>query len=100
MDVEKIELIGLALPFKTTNENGQSTTDCGNLWQKFENEKFLEKITERLSDEIFAVYHNYEGNQTKLFSYFIGCKVKPGALVPKGMNTFTIMNGRYHKATA
>src|SRR5690349_14738453 len=29
-------LMGLKLNNKTTNENGQSGIDCGNLWQKFE----------------------------------------------------------------
>ncbi|MBS4066709.1 MAG: effector binding domain-containing protein [Chitinophagaceae bacterium] len=100
MEIEKIELIGLVLPAKTTNENGQSGIDCGNLWQKFENERYLEKVSDRLSDEIFAVYYNYEGNQTKPFSYFIGCKVKPGTKVPDGMDSFVIQNGKYQKKTA
>ncbi len=100
MNIEKIELIGLALQSKTTNENGQSGIDCGTLWQKFENEKFLEKIPERLSDEIIAVYHHYEGDHTKPFSYFIGCKVAPGTIAPKGMDSFMIMNGNYLKKTA
>lgn len=100
MNIEKIELIGLALPSKTTNENGQSSIDCGNLWQEFENERYLERISDRLSDEIFAVYHEYEGDQTKPFSYFIGCKVQPGTKVPKGMTAFIIENGNYQKKTA
>lgn len=38
---ESFKLIGLKLDHKTTNENNQSSTDCGNLWQKFKKKKFL-----------------------------------------------------------
>jgi len=30
------KLIGLKLEGKTTNRGGQSSRDCGNLWQTFE----------------------------------------------------------------
>jgi len=73
---DEFKLIGLKLNNKTTNESGRSGIDCGNLWQKFETENFVEKIPGRLSDEIYAVYYDYEGDHTKPFSYFIGCKVK------------------------
>lgn len=90
--IEKTEfkLIGLKLDHKTTNEGGQSSIDCGNLWQKFETEKFAESIPNKLSDEIYAVYYEYEGNYTKPFSYFIGCKVKNDANVPQGMENLIV----------
>ncbi len=37
-----VKLIGLKLDKKTTNEGGQSSIDCGNLWQKYETERFAE----------------------------------------------------------
>jgi predicted transcriptional regulator YdeE len=37
-------LVGLKLENKTTNENNQSSTDCGNLWQQFERENIFERI--------------------------------------------------------
>ena len=70
--MEEITLIGLSLKTKTTNANGQSNIDCGNLWQEFEKENYADKIPGKLSDEILAVYHQYEGDYTKPFSYFIG----------------------------
>jgi predicted transcriptional regulator YdeE len=100
MDIESFELIGLKLKSKTTNENGQSGIDCGNLWQRFENGKFLEKVPERLSDAIFAVYHDYGDDWTKSFSYFIGCRVKSGTSTPEGMDSLTIKGGTYQKRMA
>ena len=64
-------LVGLKLENKTTNENNQSSTDCGNLWQKFEREKIFELIPNKVTNEIYAVYFDYEKDETKPFSYFI-----------------------------
>ena len=100
--MEKIEktafkLIGLKLGHKTTNEGGQSGIDCGNLWQKFEIENFATNIPDKLSEEIYAVYYEYEGDYTKPFSYFIGCKVKIDAEVPQGMDYLIIPSGSFTK---
>ena len=95
-----IHLIGLALTKKTTNKNGQSNIDCGKLWQEFEAKNIAYKIHEKLSDEVFAVYHNYEGDHTQPFSYFIGCKVPKDTKIPDGMQALTIPAGRFDKRTA
>lgn len=98
--IESIHLTGLALKHKTTNENGQSNIDGGNLWQKFTTGGYAEKIPEKLSEELFAVYHEYEGDHTKPFSYFIGCRVPAGTAPPEGMDSLTIPAGSYLKLTA
>ena len=95
--IDEIKLIGLSLANKTTNLNGQSYTDCKNLWHQFENLKYADIIPEKLSDEIFGVYYGYEGDNTKPFNYFIGCKVNSFLTLPKGLQCFTIPGGLYHK---
>ena len=97
---ESFKLIGIALPSKTTNKNGQSGIDCGNLWQKFEKGNYMQKISGKLSDEIIAVYYNYEGDYTQPFSYFIGCKTNEDAMVPEGLESLTIEKGNYTKIIA
>lgn len=98
--MEKITLIGLKLPLKTTNENNQSMKDCGELWSRFETEEIAKKIPNKLSDEVFAVYFDYEGDYTQPFSYFIGCKVQEGTELPVDLDKLTIPAGRYQKVTA
>ena len=93
-------LIGLSLGKKTTNKNGQSARDCGNLWNKFENEKVIDKIPDKLSTEILAVYHEYEGDHTQPFSYFIGCKVKEGTEIPRDLSSIFIAKGDYRRIDA
>lgn len=100
MRIDKFKLVGLLLNQRTTNVNGQSGIDCGNLWQKFETENFAERIPDKLSEEIYAVYFDYEGDHTKPFSYFIGCKVKPEKEAPKGMDSLLIPDMVYSKIIA
>lgn len=95
MKKETFRLMGLALEHKTTNENGQSNKDCGSLWQKFEKDKIFNKIPGKISDEIYAVYHDYEGGHMDPFAYFIGCKVDASATVPQGLTSITIPEQEY-----
>jgi len=96
----EFKLIGLKLENRTNNENGQSSIDCGNLWQKFEKENFAERIPDKLSDEIYAVYFDYESDHTKPFSYFIGCKVQIGTHTPQDMVDLIIPAGSFIKVIA
>ncbi|CAN5914992.1 hypothetical protein BH11BAC7_BH11BAC7_20170 [soil metagenome] len=98
--LEQFKLIGLSLGRKTTNENVQSAIDCGYLWQKFEKENYADKITGKISDEIIAVYYEYEGDHTKPYSYFIGYKVNANAVVPEGLDSIIIPKANYQQLTA
>jgi predicted transcriptional regulator YdeE len=100
VSIEEFKLTGISLLSKTTNENGQSAIDCGNLWQQFEKGNCMDKIPGRLSDEIVAVYYDYEGDHTKPFSYFIGCKVADHSQVPEDFKSITIPAGKYEKIVA
>ncbi len=94
------KLIGLQLPYKTSNINGQSNMDCGKLWQKFEKEEVAQKIPNKLNKAIYAVYFDYGGDHTQPFSYFIGCKVKVDADVPDGLQSLAIPQQQYEKVEA
>ncbi len=94
------KLVGLKLEGKTTNENNQSNKDCGNLWQKFEKDKIFELIPNKLSNEIYAVYFDYEKDETKPFSYFIGCKIDENAYVPENLTSLDIPSQNYIKVRA
>ncbi len=93
-------MIGLSLDTKTINENGQSAIDCGRHWQKFEVGKYADRISGKLTDEIFAVYYNYEGDYSKPYSYFIGCRVEELTDIPEGMASLTIPQAHYAKFIA
>ncbi len=100
IESKEFRLIGLKLQKKTSNEAGQSGVDCGNLWQKFETENYPDKIKDKLSNEVYAVYFDYDGDHTQPFSYFIGCKVKADSVLPEGMHSLTIPAGTFTKVMA
>lgn len=65
------------------------------LWQKFYQEKILEKIPDKVSDEIFAIYTNYEKDETKAYNFIIGAKVFDNSKAPIGMVSHTIPEQKY-----
>ena len=98
--VSEFKLIGIKLDKKTTNADRQSNIDCGILWQKFESENFINRISNKISNGIYAVYFNYEADYTKPFSYFIGCKVKTDTDIPNDMTSLLIPEDDYFKLIA
>src|SRR5690606_25481846 len=90
-------LIGLKLDQKTTNENGQASIDCGNLWQQFEKEQVFGSIPDKLNNRIYADYYDYEKDETKHYAYFIGCETHGLAMVPEGLNELLIPAQNYVK---
>ncbi len=97
--IKEIHLIGLSLKTKTINAHGQSSIDCKNLWHDFENGNYATIIPNKLSDEIYGVYYQYEGDSTKPFSYFVGYKVEKDSTIPNDLNSLTIPAGTYEKIT-
>ena len=100
MKINAFRLIGIALDSKTTNLNDQSSCDCGKLWQKFEQGGYLKRIPQRLNDNIYAVYHNYSGDQQDHFEYFIGCIVNMDTIPANGMKYLDIPDQNYEIVSA
>lgn len=96
-ELEKFELVGLALKEKTTNLNGQSSIDCGGLWQTFMSNNYASIIPGKISEELYAVYYSYDGDHRDPYSFFIGCKVESGTPVPEGLDRLVIPAGTYRK---
>ena len=81
--IAPFQIIGISV--RTTNENGQAASDIGSLWEKFMTEGISEKIPNKLSEEIFSIYTNYESDHTKPYDTILGCKVSSLENIPKGM---------------
>lgn len=100
MKKETFRLAGLQLKGKTTNQNHQSSKDCGSLWEKFHTENIASLIPEKMSDEIYAVYFDYEKDENAPFSYFIGCKVAMEAEIPGELDKLIIPAQQYRQYVA
>lgn len=96
-NLKSFRLAGLKLQNKTTNQNAQAAIDCGNLWQRFIAEKILDAIPDKVSNTIFAVYFDYEKDETAPYSYFIGCEVDADTELPTGLSEIEIPVQKYVK---
>ena len=72
MEKQQRKLI-MGIQIRTSNDVCQ--IDMPQIWQKFLQEKILEKIPNKVGNTIFAVYTDYEDDYTKPYSYIVGCEV-------------------------
>lgn len=76
-------IIGISV--RTTNKDGQSQQDLGQLWEKFFSEGMYDKIPNKESDEIFSVYTDYKSDYTEEYTTIIGVPVTTLEEIPTGM---------------
>jgi predicted transcriptional regulator YdeE len=98
IDIEKFCVIGISI--RTTNNNGQSANDIGELWSRFFTENIIDKIPNKVDTSIYSIYTDYEGDYTKPYTTILGCKVKNLDTIPEGMVAKTINGGDYTKFVA
>ena len=98
MQTQKInpfQLIGISV--RTTNENGRAARDIGTLWKRFMKENYIEKIPNKIGNEILSIYTNYESDYTKPYDTIIGCKVSSLDTIPDGMVGRSFDGGTFAK---
>jgi len=95
VQIESFNVIGIAV--RTTNENGQSGQDIGQLWGKFMSEGIAEKIPNKMDANVFSIYTNYEKDHTKPYDTILGCKVSSLEEIPDGMVGQSFEGGTYGK---
>lgn len=96
--IEPFKVIGITV--NTTNANGQSADDISQLWGKFMAERTAEKIPNKIDDNIFSVYTNYEGDHSHAYDTILGCKVSSLDDIPEGMVGHAFDGGSYGKFIA
>lgn len=98
LQLEGFNIIGLS--FRTTNENGQAFQDIPALWGKFMSEGVAASIPNKISNDIYCLYTDYELDHTKPYTVMIGCKTSSLDEVPEGLTAKAFQPGTYTKRTA
>lgn len=75
----------IGIQVETTNENGKSAQDLGNLWGKFMGENIFSSIPNKASEDIFVIYTDYESDYQGAYTAMIGASVSDLKTVPDGM---------------
>jgi len=90
--MENFKIIGISV--ETKNQNNQATTDLGQLWSRFYGEEIFNKIPNKESEEVYAVYTDYESDYTGKYTTIIGQRVNSLDNIPNGMVGREINNER------
>lgn len=96
--VESFKIIGIAT--ETTNENGKSAEDLGKLWKRFYSENIPIKIPNKVNDEIYSIYTDYETDYKGKYTSIIGLKVNSLDNIPDGLIGREFNGGKYQKFVA
>jgi predicted transcriptional regulator YdeE len=91
-------VIGIAV--RTTNENEQAMQDIPALWARFMSNNLGATIPNKVSDDIYCLYTEYEKDHTRPYTTLIGCKVSALDTIPEGMVGKTIEGGSFSKYIA
>ena len=92
---EKFYIVGIAT--RTINENGQSGHDIENLWKRFWDEEIQKQIPNTTSEDIYAVYTDYESDFNGAYTTIIGLPVSFLEDIPEGFVGITIDGAEYQK---
>jgi len=93
--IQELKIIGISI--RTTNQNGQSAKDIEAIWTKFWGEKIQEQIPNKVNDNIYAVYTDYETDFNGAYTTIIGLPVSSLEDIPKDFVGITIEKAKYQK---
>ena len=95
MHLPPFNIIGIST--RTTNQNGQAAADIGQLYDKFYANNILSRIPDRLDDDLYILYTDYENDYTGAYTTIIGCKVSALNDIPKGLIGREFAGGAYQR---
>lgn len=102
--VELEEKIVEGIWIKTTNENGQSMQDIGELWNRFFTQGVYDKIEGKVNNKTIGLYTEYEKDYTKPYTFMVGVEVdhkenkEMVKIIPKGKYAKFVIIGDVQKA--
>ncbi len=85
----------IGIECRTVNSLLRAFRDIPKHWERFYKEKISDSIPNKVSDEVIAVYCDYEGDHTQPYSLILGCEVNTLDSVPHGMQAKTIPGSSY-----
>ena len=93
--VEKPSITIIGIECRTSNSPDKGPHDIPKHQEKLYQENILEKIPNKISNEVIALYCDYESDHTKPYSLVIGCAAASHNQIKKKMVAKTIPKGSY-----
>ncbi len=92
--IDEFHVVGIAV--RTAND-GRALKDIEALWGRFWSEEIMNKVPNKTSDEIYAVYTDYESNYQGEYTMIIGMPVSSLNDIPEGYESVSIAKATYQK---
>jgi len=86
-------IIGISV--RTTNVNNKALKDIGELFGNFVSQNMMGKIPEKMTEDIYCVYTDYESDFNGPYTAIVGCKVSSLDDIPTGFIGKTIPDAKY-----
>lgn len=83
--IEKPSITVIGIECRTVNTPDAAPKDIPQLWGKFYSENILDQIPNKTSNDVIALYCDYEGDYTKPYTVVIGCQTSSLEEIPEGM---------------
>lgn len=96
--LKSFSVIGITV--RTSNAEGKAAVDIPGLWDKFWKSDVATQLPERLNNDIYSIYTEYDGDYTRPYTTLIGYRVQNLDHVPEGFTGIVIREGTYLKHTA
>ncbi len=93
--IKKAEILLVGIDCRTSNDAGAAMNDIPALWERFYSENIISQIPDKASEDVIALYCDYEGDHTRPYSVVIGCPVRTLDNVPEGFVAKKIPGGTY-----
>jgi len=94
-NVEKPAFYIVGIECKTSNDPAVGPQQIGQLWSRFFIENVAGRVLNKVSDDVFALYCEYEGDYTKPYTFVIGCQVSSVDQIPEGMVFKVLPSAKY-----
>jgi len=93
--IQKPSINVIGIECRTSNAPEDGPQDIPRLWGQFYSEDIINKIPNKASNEVIALYCDYEGDYTRPYSLVLGCSVTSLDSIPEGMVVKIIPAGSY-----
>lgn len=89
-DVQRPARLVIGINCRTSNAKEAGPQDIPKLWERFYSEDIISRIPNKISNEVIALYCDYESDHSQAYTVVIGCPVSSIDTVPQGMVAKTI----------
>lgn len=95
-NIKNFKIIGI----KTKTTNGKASEDVGELWEEFFSKNVPSQILDKKSDDVYAIYTDYESDYKGEYTCIIGMKVNSIDKIPNELIGREFESGNYQKFIA